>query len=114
MDEMTLEELTKQAVDAAKAKGNRVFKVSFEGTDTFYIRPVQRLEYKNLVTAIEAVSDARSRADLHDEKVVQMATVFPVVTPEFLSKSGAGFVTVLANEILRVSGFTNNLEVSEV
>lgn len=114
MDEMTLEEQIKQAVDAAKAKGHRVFKVAFEGTDTFFIRPVQRLEYKNLMAAIQAATEAKQRDDLHDEKVVSIATVFPVITPEFLSKSGAGFVTVLANEILRISGFTNNLEVSEV
>ena len=84
MDEMTPEEQIKQAVDAAKAKGHKVFKVAFEGTDTFYIRPVQRLEYKNLMAAIQAAAEAKQRDDLHDEKVVSIATVFPVITPEFL------------------------------
>lgn len=108
-------ELDLQALLAeAKKLHGKVFKVSFDGTETFYIRAIKRLEYKNLVAALQAVADQQNRADLHDEKVVTAATVYPQITPEFLSTSGAGFVTLLANEILRVSGFTNNISVEEV
>ena len=114
MSELKSPEELKAFLEEAKKKYGKVFKTSFEGTETFYIRPIQRLEYKNLITALEAVTDQRTRADLHDEKVVTIATVYPEITTDFLSRSGAGFVTLLANEVLRVSGFTNNVETTEV
>lgn len=105
--------LPQEVVDA-KAKGIRIFKTTLNGTETFYIRPLSRIEYKQLSTNLASVPDQQTRLELHDEHVAQTATVFPKITPEFLSKSGAGFVTVLANEALRLSGYTNDVDTQEV
>lgn len=107
-------ELPAEVIEA-KQKYGRVFKTTFNGgQDTFYIRSISRIEYKQLTANLATVEDNQKRLELHDEHVAQTATVFPKLSPEFLSTSGAGFVTLLANEALRLSGFTNDVQTKEV
>lgn len=105
--------LPQEVVDA-KAKGDRIFKTTLNGTDVFYVRQISRIEYKTLSKNLQSVEDQQQRIELHDEHVAQAGVVFPKVTPEYLSKSGAGFVTAIANEVLRLSGFTNDVQTEEV
>ena len=112
MADVTVE--AQAAIDAAKAAGNKVFKTTFNGVDVFYVRQISRLEYKNLATTLTVVTDQQQRMALHEEKVAELGSVFPKVTPEFLSRSAAGFVTVIADEILRLSGFTQDIVTVEV
>src|SRR5665213_627815 len=85
------------AIDAVKANGVKVFKTNFNaGADTFYIRQISRLEYKNLAANLAQITDQTTRMALHEEKVAELGVVFPKVTPEFISRSGAGFITVVA------------------
>ncbi len=104
-----------EVITAAKARYGKVFKVSFNGTDDYYVRSIPRLEYRGITDALEAVAaDPKKYQELHDEKVATVGLVWPLATPEFLSSSGAGVVPLLADRILKVSGWTPNIEVTEV
>lgn len=104
-----------ESIDAAKAQGHKVYKAVFDdGVATYYIRPIQRLEYKRVIEVLKDIKDPAVGNDLHDEKVVTTALVFPEATADFLSTSGAGVVTFLSNEILKVSGFAQNIVTTEV
>ena len=104
-----------EIVTKAKERYGKVFKVSFNGIDDYFVRSIPRLEYRGITDALEAVAaDPKKYQELHDEKVVQVGLVFPVATPDFFSNSGAGVVPLLADRILKVSGWTPNIEVTEV
>ncbi|MFA5746171.1 MAG: hypothetical protein WC932_04940 [archaeon] len=90
-----------------------LFKVSYNSSSNYLIRPITRAEYKDVVAVIETV-DAKLRPELHDENVVKLGVVWPTLPPEFFTTSAAGQVPNLALQIMERSGFSNNVDVTEV
>ena len=104
---------TAEQIAELKAKHGPLFKAVYPGSDTFLFRAITRAEYKDVVAVLETV-DPRLRPELHDENVVKVGVVWPKLETDFFSTCPAGQVPNLALQIMEKSGFTNNVDVSEV
>ena len=101
-------------IDALKAQYGKLYKVTFDKDAYFITRQLKRNEYKQLIENITPKDGSPIVPDVHFEAVVQKGLVWPKVTPELLFNSAAGYIPTLAAQILENSGFTNQVQVSEL
>lgn len=115
-----LEAIAAQFPDAPGAQTIERWKASFgavhafvpDGESVFFIRPLRRIEHKNIGRDVRQLSRSQSAAEdpslveeqLH-EKVVTMCLLYPQVTADFLTMSPAGLMPTLFNLVMEHSKF---------
>lgn len=100
-------------LEKLKAAYGKIYRVGFDDNDVFYIRRLKRQEHRRIAELVSSVEPAMQN-DMAEEKIVETAVVWPKISPDFPSTSPTGYVPMLAAQILRVSGFNQNIDVSEV
>lgn len=91
-------EVGQEQIDKWKDEHGRVMKLTINKEDWYY-RSIRIDEYLNIQRLIEIDSNAQG-----EEELVRVG----LLHPELPKKPGAGLVFTLSEEILRISGFTQD------
>lgn len=103
-----MELITQDMIEQWKKQYGAVYKISLSDSD-YYYRYLTRKEYREFVKLNqETVVQTGSPVDqLYEEKIVKACLLYP--TNIDIEKCPAGVVSMLSDEIMKVSGFVTAL-----
>jgi len=92
---------TQEEIDGWKERYGDIYVASFGPEDKYIYRPMNRLEYKQIMT----VSQNNDNKMFMEEKVVSSCVVWPKIDVTKLPTSKAGTVSTLVELIMAASNF---------
>lgn len=87
-----------QRIEEWKNRHGDIYMIALDELEHFVFRPLSRHEYKQLLTAVQ-------NEQLFMEQVVQKCTLWPTITPEWLTAGKGGTVPTLHGVIMESSNF---------
>jgi hypothetical protein len=100
-------------LEKLKASFGKVFKVAFSDTDVFYVRRLKRQEHLRIMAMVANLEKVEAQ-NMAEEKICEAAIVWPQLPVDFPSTSPTGYIPIIAAQILMLSGFTQDIVVTEV
>jgi len=85
-------------IDAWKQQFGEVFLIAFDEDDMYVWRPINRLEYKQMIQNVQSEA-------AFQEGIVQSCVLWPTIGPEWLSAGKAGTIPTLHAVIMEGSNF---------
>jgi len=85
-------------IDAWKQQFGEVFLIAFDEDDMYVWRPINRLEYKQMIQNVQSEA-------AFQEGIVQQCVLWPTIGPEWLSAGKAGTIPTLHAVIMEGSNF---------
>lgn len=85
-------------IDAWKQQFGEVFLIAFDEDDMYVWRPINRLEYKQMIQSVQSEA-------AFQEAIVQKCVLWPIIGPEWLSAGKAGTIPTLHAVIMEGSNF---------
>jgi len=85
-------------IEEWKNRHGDIYMIALDELEHFVFRPLSRHEYKQLLTAVQ-------NEQLFMEQVVQKCTLWPTITPEWLTAGKGGTVPSLHGVIMESSNF---------
>jgi hypothetical protein len=93
-------------IEALKTKHGKIFKVSFTPDDVFYVRRLKRAEHRRIDKLTEE-QPQEERGDFAMLKIVETTLLWP--KKDNWDDDPSGYVPMLSNKVLELSGFTQNI-----
>lgn len=90
-----------EQIEAWKKQFGKIFTIGLNEDEFYLFRPLRRLEWRNLMTALAKQQDEMKKK----EAIVQRAVVWPKLTPEKIGGLTAGAPDTLYEMILQCSNF---------
>lgn len=114
-EEVKLPAPTDEEMTKFKQTHGKIFRIAMSMDEVFYVRRIKRAEYKRILEVM-GKSDPALREDLLNEKLMETAVVWsqPKMDPAFYTDSGAGVIPTVALQIMKLSGFPDQVAIDEV
>lgn len=101
--------MNQEQINELKAKHGKIYRVSINNTDWIY-RPMGRTEFKDYSKLQSENPEGGNQLDLED-KVFDLCCLNGVKSSEIKE---AGVVTIIADAIMKATGFTEDIEPEEL